>query len=327
MSARRVRDGAVHGWGRPARWPVAAPWPFGPRHPNDGRQVTIFAAGRSFTLQPAELRGRVGRFRGHRHDGVVRPTATQLHELLVAAGVEPSTAAADAAALAAVSAIEGGFDALQTYDGARFSWGFVQFASSGGLPGLLRTIVAEQPAAFDRHFGAAGLGIDGNRLVVSTPGGSEVRGWRAINRLHDDQALWLPFLLAAFDPEIQRMQVVVAHRNYVLPTRAWTVPVAGRRALLSDVLAPDPLGHVAVVDHAVHRGRQYTLRLFARAAFDAGIGTGAIGSPEAARDVLAAARRLEPADDGRWRTLTTIASCTAISPTRIASSPKNCPTR
>lgn len=304
VALERTRNGMLHGWGRPARWPRGTWWPFGPAHPNDGRAVTVFAGGRSFTLVPAELRGRIVRYRGHRYDGVLRPAADELRTVLVEAGIEPATATADAIALAAISGIEGGFDALQTYDGARFSWGFVQFAASGGLPALLRAIATEQPAAFDRHFRGAGVGIDGNRLVVDAGDGTHLRGWRAVNRLHDDPDLWRPFLLAAFDPDIQRMQVLVAHRNYAVRSRLWTVPVGGRVVALVDLVGADPVGHAVVVDHAVHRGARYSIRLFERAALDAGVDADDIGSAATARAVLDAARRLEASDEQRWCRLT-----------------------
>ena len=72
--------------GAPGRVRRAERWPFGPRHPHDGRQVTIFVGGRDHTLHPATY----GRYRGHRFDGRLRPTAAEVASLLDRQGLDPT---------------------------------------------------------------------------------------------------------------------------------------------------------------------------------------------------------------------------------------------
>lgn len=281
-----LRAGRWQGWARPRWWPRARPWPFGLQHPHDGRQVVIFVAGREHVFVPATF----GRYRGHRHDGTLRPSAAEVAALLAGQGLDPAAGAL----LAAVSSVEGGFDALQTYDRARFSWGFMQFAGTGGLPALMRRLRDWAPEQFAAYFQAAGIDAAPGSLVVQAEGRAW-RGWQALTRLHDEPALWKPFLLAAHDPAIQAGQVRAAYEHYLLPARALTVTVAGRAHALGPLLAAHPLGQAALTDHAVHRGLAYTARLFQRAARLA-------GAPDAAA-VLAAARGLEPGDQARWQAL------------------------
>src|SRR4029077_13639045 len=140
---------------------------------------------------------------------------------------------------------------------ARFSWGLVQFTATGGLPGLLVRLSREAPGSWDRHFAATGIGVDPPRLVVGP-----LRGWRAINHLHDDESRWRAFVAAAHDPAVQRIQVLGAHPRYVLPSRTWSVMVDGATVSLGRLLGADPLARTALADHAVHRGPGYTVALF-----------------------------------------------------------------
>jgi peptidoglycan endopeptidase LytF len=247
--------------------------------------VTIFVAGRVHTMQPATH----GRYRGHRFDGVLRPNGAELAAMLEQQGLDP----ARGALFAAVSALEGGFDALQTYDRARFSWGFIQFAATGGLPALMMRIRAQAPAEYERYFQSAGLDAVPGRLVVSS-GSKHWRGWHAVTRLHDDPALWKPFLQAAHDPAVQAVQVRAAFEHYLVPVLRSTVTINGTVHELGSLLSNEPMGEPALFDHAVHRGLTYTGRLFQHAAQQVG------GDPAT---LLNAARRLEPGDESRWGAL------------------------
>jgi peptidoglycan endopeptidase LytF len=247
--------------------------------------VTIFVAGREHTLHPATH----GRYRGHRFDGVLRPSAADVAAMLEHQGLDP----ARGALLAAVSALEGGFDGLQTYDRARFSWGFVQFAATGGLPALMLRMRMQAPAEYERYFQAVGLDAVPGQMVVAN-GSKRWRGWQAVTRLHDDPTLWKPFLVAAHDPVVQAVQVAAAYEHYLVPVRKCVVTVDGTTRELGALLASEPMGEAALFDHAVHRGLTYTARLFQHAASLTG------GDPTA---LLQAARRLEPGDEGRWAAL------------------------
>ena len=217
---RSLRAGRWYGWSRPRWWPLARPWPFGPGHPHDGRQVSIFVAGREHVFVPVTY----GRFRGHRFDGWLRPTPAEMSTYLAAQGLDPAAGAL----LAAVASIEGGFDALQTYGRGRLVWGCMQFTGTGGLGALMLRLRDWAPEPFAKYFQAAGIdAAPGEGLAVHW-GGRTWRGWQALTRLHDEPALWKPFLLAAHDPAIQAGQVRAAYEHYLLPARALTVIVAGQ---------------------------------------------------------------------------------------------------
>ena len=280
---RSQRAGRWQGWAQPRWWPAARPWPWGLRHPHDGRQVTIFVAGREHVFVPVTY----GRYRGHRCDGHLRPTAAEVSAHLAGQGLDPSAGPL----LAAISRLEGGFDAVQTYDRARFSWGFIQFAGTGGLPRLLLRLKAQAPEAWAAYFAPARLDVTSAGVLLV----GAARGWRTLTRLHDEPALWKVFVLAGHDPAVQAVQVGAAYEHYLLPARALTVGLGGREVALGLLLGPHPLGEAALVDHAVHRGLAYTRRLFQRAARQ-------VGRPDPAA-LLAAARALEPGDAERWAAL------------------------
>jgi peptidoglycan endopeptidase LytF len=256
------------------------------RHPHADRQVTIFIAGRQAVFNPV----RFGRYQGHRFDGVLRPTAAELAALLSAQGLDPAAAPM----LAATSRQEGGFDALNTYDRARVSWGFIQFSGTGGLPRLLARLKAAEPERFARYFGAAGLDIDSEALIVRA-GDRDWRGWQALTRIHDEPTLWKPFLLAAHDPAVQAAQVRAAYESYWLPAQAIAVRAGGQTQTLGELFAAHPMGQAAAFDRAVFAGLRYTHELFQRAARQ-------VGRLDAAA-IVAAARQLESDDHARWQAL------------------------
>lgn len=283
---RGVRAGRWYGWSRPEWWPRDRPWPFGARNPHDGRHVTIFVGGHQYEFRPATY----GRYRGHRFDGIIRPTVTDIAGHLAEQGLDPSVAAI----FTAVSSIEGGFDAWQTYDRAWCSWGFVQFAGTSGLPAVLTRLKSLAPGHYDQYFGRAGIDVARGVLVVGT-NGTLRRGWRALVRLHDDPALWRPFVQAAHDPVVRGVQVRTAYERYLLPVRERPITIGRRSYALGALIGEVPLGEAALFDHAVHRGLTYTQRLFQRAGHE-------VGRPDP-DEILAVARRLEPRDQERWLTL------------------------
>jgi hypothetical protein len=280
---RAARAGRWYGWTRPEWWPSDRHWPFGVSHPHDGRHVTIFVGGRSYDFAPATY----GRYRGHRFDGELRPSAQEVATHLDRQGLDPAAAPL----LAAVSSLEGGFDAWQTYDRARCSWGFIQFAGPGGLPSLMWRMRLLAPEQYESYFLSAGIEAEPGGLVVRTDARVR-RGWGALVSLHDEPALWKPFVHAAHDPVVQGVQVRAAYEHYLLPIRARTITIRGQLHPLGPLLDPAPMGEAALFDHAVHRGPAYTTRLFQHAAHQVGR-----ADPAA---ILLAARQLEPGDQARW---------------------------
>ena len=152
----------------------------------------------------------------------------------------------------------------------------------------LRTLAPDEYATY---FQAAGVDAAPGMLLVRS-GSKQLRGWQALTRLHDEPALWKPFLLAAHDPVVQAVQVRAAYEHYLLPVRRSSITVDGQTHALGPLLAGEPMGEAALFDHAVHRGLTYTSRLFQHAARQVGH-----ADPAA---LLDAARRLEPGDQDRW---------------------------
>lgn len=243
----------------------------------------MFVAGRAHTFLPAHQ----GRYRGHRFDGDLHPTQAEVAGHLARWDIDDRWANV----ISAVAAMEGGFDSIQTYDVARFSWGFIQFTAIGGLPGLMGCIREEAPDLYDQHFVAAGIDAAQGTMIVRR-GDREWRRWRAINLLHDDPTLWRPFLLAARDPLVQSLQVRAAHDAYLKPALRCQIVVDGEHVPLGDLLADHPMGPAILMDHVVHRGVTYTAKLFQRAAANA--------STADAVHLIDAARALEPGDQVRW---------------------------
>lgn len=284
-----LQRGRWHGPSRPRWWPRGRTWPLGPNHTHDGRQVTIFVGGQRYEFAPVTY----GRRRGHMYVGRLRPTAAYLAERLAALALDP----AEAPLLAAVSSLEGGFDSLQTYAQGRFAWGFLQFTGNGGLPALMQRLRLLEPDRFDRYFSAAGIGVAPGMLVIES-GGRRLRGWRALNHLHDQPALWKQFLIASQDPAVRDVQVHAAYHHYLLRSRDAAIELGGRPYRLGDVLAGHPLGHAVLLDRAVEGGLTHVVRLFQRAARQVGA-----QSPAHAGQILAAARKLQAHNHVRWDAL------------------------
>lgn len=189
--------------------------------------------------------------------GIARPTALPLTEFL-ALGLEP----AQAAALRFVSAHEGNFDALNTYDRARVSLGFIQFAGGRGLPAMLALLKATRPAAFSRWFRTYGVDIEFDvqggavvapSLVLLDPTGARHRrGTVAEEAVRDSAQLSAVFIRAGRDREVQRAQIEAAGRDYLLTALR---SVASHRIEVIEVLnAPDG---VVVERHAGEPGRVF----------------------------------------------------------------------
>ncbi|MBM3495101.1 MAG: hypothetical protein FJX72_12400, partial [Armatimonadetes bacterium] len=102
-------------------------------------------------------------------------TAAELDPIFAAAGMTPS----EAPAVKAVSKLEGGFDAVNTYDTGWVSIGFIQCITgengTGSLMEVLATEKADTPEAYRRDFRRFGLDVnaDGALVVVDPATGAE----------------------------------------------------------------------------------------------------------------------------------------------------------
>lgn len=250
----RWKRGQIYGWRQPRWWPerFAAAWP-GPRSPHDNKSVAVFAGARRYEFAPAAL----GRYRGHVYHGVLRPDAADVGARLARMQLPPDAARP----LAIVSSFEGGFDAIQTYDRGKFSWGFIQFALTGGLPRLLDDLKRLAPAIFAEHFVAAGLDVGTGGIVVRR-NGRTLTGRRAHDRLHDDPSCWLPFIHASRVSQVQDIQVANAYTYYYAHPLETLVTIGSTTITLGALFADSEHGRTAVCDRAVNRGVGHTTVLF-----------------------------------------------------------------
>lgn len=194
--------------------------------------------------------------------------------------VDPSTAPAaaanQAAALKLVSTFEGNFDAINTYDRAIVSAGFIQFAGGGrGLEPYIALFKARQPARFrdllqkfgiDVEYTVAGGAIAAPRLVVLDPAGTRVlRGDAAEAAIRDDKKLTTALILSGRDRDVQTVQLEAAVRGYVRPPLNETVTWSdGRvRGKLGQVFRSQK-GLAALFDRTIQEGLAAARRRFER---------------------------------------------------------------
>jgi hypothetical protein len=184
-----------------------------------------------------------------------QPAATASQTLFADAAARTGSPLEAAEALRFVSQHEGGFDAINTWDRARFSWGFIQFAGGRGFPKVLARFKSQAPELFHRHLGQYGVdvipGSDGEpKPVCVIPRRNNIVSGRAAEQAFGDSPVLVGlFIRAGRDPEVQRLQIESAFEQYVQPAlRAeWSGVV------LSSVLR-SPKGMAMLIDRKIHDG-------------------------------------------------------------------------
>jgi hypothetical protein len=156
-------------------------------------------------------------------------------------------------ALRYISRHEGGFDAINTWDRARFSWGFIQFAGGYGLRPMLAHLKANSPNVFRKLLGAYGVdvqpGADGRPEPLCIDGPRPLRGNDAEQAYGDDPLLIASFIRAGRVPEVKQRQVESAIRDYVLPA----LNARWEGAALANIFR-SPRGLAFLIDRQVHEG-------------------------------------------------------------------------
>ena len=156
-------------------------------------------------------------------------------------------------ALRYISRHEGGFDAINTWDRARFSWGFIQFAGGYGLRPMLAHLKANSPDTFRKLLGLYGVDVqpggDGRPEPVYIDGPNALRGDAAEQAYGDDPLVIACFIRAGRVPEVKQRQVEAAIRDYVMPALNTT----WEGASLSSVFR-SPRGLAFLIDRQVHEG-------------------------------------------------------------------------
>ena len=133
--------------------------------------------------------------------------------------------------LQAVSRLEGGFDAVNTYDTGFISIGFIQFITAekgtGSLGGVLLQHKASDPADYQATFRRFGIDVapDGVIVAVDPATGQELRGADAVRRIIDDKRLTAIFERAGNLDGFRLAQVRVARARYWPGDDPVTVPV------------------------------------------------------------------------------------------------------
>ena len=142
----------------------------------------------------------------------------------------------EAQALLFVSKNEGKFNAVNTYDRAKVSLGFVQFAGGSGggsLPTMLANLKQDSPSVFKSKFQDYGIDVEyvasdekiKKATVVAidpSQGGEILRGQEAEEYIQFAPELIPAFLDAGHDKEVQKAQVKTSVTQYVIPSRSKT---------------------------------------------------------------------------------------------------------
>ncbi len=184
-----------------------------------------------------------------------------------------------------VSAHEGNFDAINTFDKAIFSYGFIQFAGAGGgLGAVMALMKARQPKLFEEYFCECGIDVDpiysGNKIVAgelkvfdlyNTDGNFEKTGEAAEKAIALDKELYGPFIRAGHRLEFIACQIEAAVEGYVKPALKIKTDInAGNMALqqipLTEIIC-SPMGLGLMIDLTVNQWVNRTREVF-RAAIE-----------------------------------------------------------
>lgn len=171
-----------------------------------------------------------------------------------------------AKALQYVSTHEGKFDAINSYDKAIFSYGFIQFTGASAVGGSLNRVMASMkqyaPAAFQRVFQRVGIDSEGSdslaTTTVLTETGAKLRGDDAWLYIQRNISLCGAFIQAGFESSLIREQLRMANILYVQAALNFKldVTVGGIRInipKLSDIIKSEA-ALTAVIALAVNQG-------------------------------------------------------------------------
>ncbi len=182
-----------------------------------------------------------------------------------------------AQALQYVSTHEGAFDAINSYDQAIFSYGFIQFTGASAVGGSLNQVLASMKAnaaqSFQRVFQRVGIDVEGSgkmaTVTVLDDFGNRQRGDQAWLYIQTHPQLYGAFVQAGFDANLVREQLRMASALYVQPALNFKLDVTlgGIRIQiprLSDVINSEA-ALTLVIALAVNQGVGGMSRTFAAA--------------------------------------------------------------
>jgi hypothetical protein len=162
----------------------------------------------------------------------------------------------------AVSRLEGGFDAVNTYDTGYVSVGFIQFVTladgHASLCEVLQREKASRPKEYDRDFRRYGVDVndEGTIVVVDPSTGAELTGKAAVTKIVEDKRLIAVFQKAGRRSTAFRIaQIQVAKSHYWPAYDGFTVAVGGQTlsGKVCDVVKSEA-GMATLFDRKVNRG-------------------------------------------------------------------------
>ena len=126
-----------------------------------------------------------------------------------------------------VSKNEGKFNAINSYDTAIFSYGFIQMAGGGrSFHKFLWALKKDDEVAFHANFGKYGIDViydtDSKKYttaVMNSTTGSILYGTDAEKHLKNDPRFLSVFMKAGHNKKVQNAQLSVASNEYVKPMR------------------------------------------------------------------------------------------------------------
>lgn len=163
----------------------------------------------------------------------------------------------------AVSLLEGGFDAINTYDTGYVSVGFIQFAclskGSGSLGTVLLREKAANPSNFESDFRQFGIDVkdDGTLLVLGLADGQEYEGFDAAKQIIEDKRLIAVFQRAGQVSRPFRIaQLQVAKDQYYPADETFSVQLSGQSTTVkvSDIVKSEA-GLATLMDRKVNTGK------------------------------------------------------------------------
>jgi peptidoglycan endopeptidase LytF len=180
-----------------------------------------------------------------------------------------------------VSKNEGKFDAINSFDKAAFSFGFIQFAGATGggtFPHMMALIKDRNPSLFEEAFGRFGIDVEYTykndkyepaKIIVFTPDGKRYEGTDAEKYIRSDKVLHGIFVRAGQNIEIAKLQVLAAVQEYVKPALRARISlninglVVNREPIIDFINSAG--GITVLIDLAVNQGLTGALRIFAPA--------------------------------------------------------------
>jgi hypothetical protein len=163
--------------------------------------------------------------------------------------------------LKAVSALEGGFEAINTYDTGFVSIGFIQFITAKEGRGSLAAVMArhkqDNPAEFATNFRRFGIDVtaDTTMAAVHPVTGQIVTGPDAVRAIIDDKRLTAIFERAGATDAFRKAQVAIARERYWPGDDTVTVMLGNgtQTARVSDLFKSEA-GLATLMDRKVNRG-------------------------------------------------------------------------